>query len=450
MGMSVEPRQGGAAPLRVVPDTAVHRAQWAHLLMRAGKLWDAWGILTALDGDGSDPAFNRHLAKLRTLCAARLTEEDGTAEVFATVAECQAALVALEPKVAEHRLTWAQLLIRAEREEEAWDILAALEDETRGDPKLHRRVLRNASRCATQMAASIQYVTGGNSVEGIDWLAVATWRERALAMCPPDLDVYRYVLFNAARQYVLALVYMFRLDDARRVVADLTARYGDEEELRAIAASIGNIARQIGDERGVFAREAPRYIARGIPVVPIIGKQALPQGWEDWGRSMPGPERYAPYLSNRWATIGVVLGPLSGLSMIDIDTDDPDLIEALLAVLPPSPWRRRGRKGFALAYRWSGLASFRCLGANGQSILDHLSMDCQIVLPPSTHPETGEPYTANADLLDVIDRLHALPDDLTERVLAVTNHTGKTLPLYRRTPRQERHAGDTAQHRKSA
>jgi putative DNA primase/helicase len=45
-------------------------------------------------------------------------------------------------------------------------------------------------------------------------------------------------------------------------------------------------------------------------------------------------------------------------------------------------------------------------------IVELLSEGRQIVLPPSIHPDTSEPYTANCELLEVLDQILELPLDI--------------------------------------
>jgi hypothetical protein len=116
---------------------------------------------------------------------------------------------------------------------------------------------------------------------------------------------------------------------------------------------------------------------------------------------------------------GLVLGRQSGVSVIDIDTDDADLTQIISALLPPSPWRRFGRRGLALAYRWTGAPTqFFVAGERRAPLFDLFSGPSHILLPPSVHPQTGRSYRAERDLLDVLDDLPPLPDDFVETAIA--------------------------------
>lgn len=161
----------------------------------------------------------------------------------------------------------------------------------------------------------------------------------------------------------------------------------------------------------VFANTAPAYLNRGVPVIPLApcDKRPIPVGWQVFSDRMPTPDEVA-FWYNQYpnGNIGIVLGGQSKVVIVDIDTLDERIANIIESCLPPSPWERIGKKGKALAYRFNGQKTFRVKTANGDQILDFLSSKTQLVLPPSIHPDTRQPYMANCDLLDVIDELPAL------------------------------------------
>lgn len=165
----------------------------------------------------------------------------------------------------------------------------------------------------------------------------------------------------------------------------------------------------------LFALHAPHYWAKGIPVIPLQrnSKRPVPQGWSVYADKMPSAE-----MQNSWLTteaggnIGLPLGPQSGMIAVDIDTDEPTVCRVLDTILPNSPWRRVGKKGAVLAYKFSGQRTFRIKGADGKTLVEVLSAGTQIVLPPSIHPDTMAPYEANCNLMEVIGNLPVLPPDL--------------------------------------
>lgn len=170
---------------------------------------------------------------------------------------------------------------------------------------------------------------------------------------------------------------------------------------------------------GIFASTAPAYYARGIPVIPLHRKEKRPVPL-DWSRFHDMPVELE--LQNQWlndyaeGNIGMVLGKQSGVVMLDIDTEDQALINLITSLLPRSPWQRIGQKGMVLAFKYTGLRTFRIKNMSGESICELLSERTQCVLPPSIHPKTQAPYKANVDLLQVIGNLPVL-DGAIESIL---------------------------------
>jgi len=147
--------------------------------------------------------------------------------------------------------------------------------------------------------------------------------------------------------------------------------------------------------------------------------------WSTYGSQMPTQLEMQHWLASfPRGNIGLPLGPASGLCVIDIDTEDQDLIDAILDILPPSPWVRVGKKGMALAYRFEGQKNFKLRGSEGGMILEFLGLGNQVVLPPSIHPDTQQPYTANANLWDVLDKLPYLGEDIEDKLRALLDKKG--------------------------
>ncbi len=186
----------------------------------------------------------------------------------------------------------------------------------------------------------------------------------------------------------------------------------------------------------IFGTEAPKYWAKGLSVIPLqpynamdeeprtkmpwLPKQDPDNGIPKWSlycTEMPDKEVKQHWLEHKAnGGIGLCCGILSNIVIIDIDTNDEVLIKAIEKVLPHSPWKRKGQKGYAAAYKYNGERNFSILmdseDRGKAQILDFLSTDRQIVLPPTVHPKTRKPYEANANLYDVVDQLTYLPSDI--------------------------------------
>jgi phage/plasmid-associated DNA primase len=164
----------------------------------------------------------------------------------------------------------------------------------------------------------------------------------------------------------------------------------------------------------MFSLIAPSYWAADIPVIPLRPRQKVPapNSWQTFATMLPDEETQVEWLS-RYAdgNIGLALGPQSGMLALDIDTDDPTLIAVIRSVAPPPTWIRKGKKGAVWMYRWNGEKTTRIKDESGATIVEILSASTQVVLPPSIHPDTQLPYTANMELLDAAPLLTQLPQD---------------------------------------
>lgn len=166
---------------------------------------------------------------------------------------------------------------------------------------------------------------------------------------------------------------------------------------------------------GIFASEAPKYWALGKPAIPLrVGfKNPWIDAWQVFADRMPTEREQHEWLRFKaTGNIGLPMGAASGVVAIDIDSEDPRVQRIVEQLLPASPWRRVGRKGAVLAFRFEGERTFRIKDGSGAMLLECLSKGTQIVLPPSIHPDTGKAYSANCDLVDVIGALPALPKNV--------------------------------------
>ena len=172
----------------------------------------------------------------------------------------------------------------------------------------------------------------------------------------------------------------------------------------------------------IFQTEAPKYWQHGIPVMPLVpsSKKPLVNHWQQYARDMPSEATREDWLSRTTNyNIGIPLGPQSNIMMVDIDTTDEKIYNAIVKLLPPSPWKRVGAKGCALAYKFNNRRGCNITSKNDGMIVEILSVGRQLVLPPSIHPDTNLPYQANCNLYDVLDELVLLPEDMEEQLRAM-------------------------------
>lgn len=207
---------------------------------------------------------------------------------------------------------------------------------------------------------------------------------------------------------------------------------------------------------GIFANNADNYWNAGLPAMPLKmfnlrsgvfdkdgkekpdGKQAVIERWQSLQNRMPDMmERDVWKKIYADGNIGIVLGPQSGLVAMDMDSDDPKVQEIIDSLLPPSPWTRIGAKGSIRVYRHQGQAVIRIKheiepARNGQAakhgtLIEMLGAGAQMVVPPSIHPTTCAPYTANTNLWDVLDDVQPLPHKIEDKLRAAFRDAGFVL-----------------------
>jgi len=188
----------------------------------------------------------------------------------------------------------------------------------------------------------------------------------------------------------------------------------------------------------IFRDNAPLYWAAGIPAMPLKQRQKAPilAEWTTYGTTMPSAA-----IRDHWletyprSNIGLPFGPASGLCAIDIDTVDPEIVAAIEDCLPASPWKRIGAKGCALIFKWQGQRNFKIRDDSGM-LCEFLGLGNQLVLPPSIHPDTGQPYVSDTNLWEVMDKIQPLGVDIEDRLRAALGvkgyslaHDGRSKPL---------------------
>lgn len=182
--------------------------------------------------------------------------------------------------------------------------------------------------------------------------------------------------------------------------------------------------------RGIFKDHAQKYWAVGLPAMPLHfqDKRPIMTSWQRYSDVMPSPEEQAAWLEKYPdANIGLPLGPASGVVVLDVDVDDIKVLEAIEACVPKSPWKRIGKKGFVLAFKYNGTKTFRIKDYSGKSLIEHLSTRTQVVLPPSIHPDTKLPYTSDTNLWDVKDQLPTLSPEIENMIRGMLTDLGYQL-----------------------
>ena len=149
---------------------------------------------------------------------------------------------------------------------------------------------------------------------------------------------------------------------------------------------------------GPFEQHSERLLERGYAILPIIPGTKKPGFFHHgiWVGLMEWTKRFNGRTSlvaerQRWGRfetgIGVLGGPASSdLVGIDVDTEDPQIVAALLTILPPTEVKKAGARGETRFYYGPGIAS-SSWSINGKRIVEILGPGRQTVLPPTAHPD---------------------------------------------------------------
>lgn len=139
-----------------------------------------------------------------------------------------------------------------------------------------------------------------------------------------------------------------------------------------------------------FQQAAPSLRQRGLSIIPLAPGSKYPtiERWSEYCASLPSDRDHGRWMTWKSANVGLCLGSASGVMALDFDDDVNGMHSAIQAVIPDSPVKKRGVKGFTAFYRYSGERS-QGHGVGGVRVLDVLSDGRQTVLPPSLHPSGG-------------------------------------------------------------
>lgn len=175
-----------------------------------------------------------------------------------------------------------------------------------------------------------------------------------------------------------------------------------------VKSSRQNSSRSIsrGLEVGVFSDHVRRYLDYGLVTIPCKDKRpVLGKEWERFCNETPTED-----LVDKWEKqfkdinqLGLALGKSTFLSAFDFDyeynekkcnvskeqfeKDRKNIERQILALLPPTPAIKTGRKGWTRLYRSHGnLENAQC-ERNGVRLFDFLARNKQTIIPPSKYSD---------------------------------------------------------------
>lgn len=187
----------------------------------------------------------------------------------------------------------------------------------------------------------------------------------------------------------------------------------------------------INPNQSPYERVAYLYLERGYSVIPIAPGTKRPGQWskDDGWRGMHDWERFHGRLPTEielehWYTwpdagIGLLTGKFSRVVALDRDYDVRGT-DALEAIIPWTPVKKKGAKGYTAFFRYNGERSCS-FNIGGARVLDVLSDGRQTLMPGTLHPEGHTYVYLTEDTLEGYDPddLPALPDNFLEQVAAV-------------------------------
>src|SRR5215475_5626162 len=136
----------------------------------------------------------------------------------------------------------------------------------------------------------------------------------------------------------------------------------------------------------MFGKWGAHMLGGGYSPVPLRPgeKRPLADKWDHLRKQPMTPKAIAD-LAKKHPGLGLgVAGGFMDLVPVDVDSDDPKIIAAALAVLPPMAVVKAGARGFTVFYR--GKVRARKFKSSEKKPLVEVLVTGQTVLPPTMHP----------------------------------------------------------------
>jgi hypothetical protein len=181
-----------------------------------------------------------------------------------------------------------------------------------------------------------------------------------------------------------------------------------------------------------FAQFAARVLDFGYSPVPLHGKRPIFGKWDRLRFGALTPAEIEELCRKYGAMNLGVAGGFCGLAPIDVDTEDREIMLAVVKALPPVKIAKAGRKGFTAFYRdATGLiegTKFRRPNGGGFDMLVEVLTTGQTVLPPSIHPETRRPYVWRSKSTLFNTGIDELPEITSDHVEALGKALRRWIP----------------------
>ena len=182
-----------------------------------------------------------------------------------------------------------------------------------------------------------------------------------------------------------------------------------------------------------FAQFAARALEFGYSPLPLYGKRPVFEKWDRLRFGALTPAEIEELCRQYGAMNFGVAGGFLGLVPIDVDTEDREIMLAVVKALPQGKVVKAGRKGFTSFYRDStglieGVKFRRPRDSGGFDMLVEVLATGQTVLPPSIHPETRRPYVWRSKATLFNTRIDELPEITPDHVEALRKALRRWVP----------------------
>lgn len=159
----------------------------------------------------------------------------------------------------------------------------------------------------------------------------------------------------------------------------------------------------------LYKQYAREFTDAGYSVIPdkFMSKQPAIKGWTNYCANKPTDQEIENW-SNSFdkSNVAVCLGEASGIVAIDLDCVDPEIVEIIEKIVPPSKVEKVGSKGWTRFFKWAPGILTDNIKVNGNIVLEILSTGKKTTIPPSVHP-SGNSYVWSGESLANIK-----PEDL--------------------------------------
>lgn len=168
----------------------------------------------------------------------------------------------------------------------------------------------------------------------------------------------------------------------------------------------------------MFAKECDAYLDKGISVIPADGKKVIVDSFGQYSFRAPMANEI-DFFKKRYMNknIGLMMGPVNNLMCIDVDTNLKQVLDVVNKETPDTPVAKFGSKGITKIYRMTRKTNNMFIHKENGCMLEFLCSSKYTIIPPSMHPNTGEPYKwIGGSLLDNLDDIPVIKESHLKKI----------------------------------